>query len=90
MNKKITLGLLIVSTLAFSGCGTVARHAGGNMDVDLPANTKLVNCQWDAEDNLWYITKPMTKQDIQETYEFQEDSNFGVMSGTVTIKEHKE
>lgn len=88
--RNTALVLLVFTMALLSGCGTIARHWGGTMDVDLPANVKLVNCQWDAHDNLWYITKTMTQQDVQETYEFKEDSNFGVMNGTVIIKEHKE
>ena len=64
--RNVTLVLLVIAMLSLSGCGTIARHWGGAMNVDLPANTKLVNCQWDAHDNLWYITRPMTQQDTQE------------------------
>jgi hypothetical protein len=31
----------------------------------------------------------MRDEDIAESYEFQEDSNFGVLEGTVIIKENK-
>ena len=88
--RNVILVSLMVAMASLSGCGAIARHWGGTMNVDLPINTKLVNCQWDAHDNLWYITKPVTQQDTQETYEFKEDSNFGVMNGTVIIDEHKE
>ena len=42
------------------------------------------------DDSLWYLTRPMTNEDIAETHTFQQQSNFGVFEGTVTIIESKE
>ena len=48
-----------------------------------------MNITWKDSD-LWYLTKPMTDDDVAETYTFQEDSKMGVLEGTVTVVEHKE
>lgn len=42
------------------------------------------------DDSLWYLTKPMTDDDIAETPTFQQSSEWGVFEGTVTIVETKE
>jgi hypothetical protein len=84
MIVAILTGLMIASV----GCQTAARKFGGSLTVDLPANEKLVNVTW-KNDSLWYLTRPMTENDKAETYKFKEDSNFGVLEGTVKIVEHK-
>lgn len=71
------------------GANPVARHIGGNMVVDLPDNTKLVNTNWDKDDSLWYLTREMRPDEDAETYTYKEDSTFGVLTGKVTLVEHK-
>ena len=88
MMKKLLCSLLIVFCLSASGCNYLARKVGGNVEVKLPANTKFVNASW-RENSLWYITRPMRSDEQPETYTFQEDSNFGVMEGTVTFIESR-
>lgn len=39
------------------------------MTLELPANQKLVMITW-KDDSLWYLTKPMTEEDVAETYTF--------------------
>ena len=51
-------------------------------------NLKLEEITW-KEDSLWYLTKPMTDEDIIETHTFQQQSNFGVFEGTVIIIESR-
>ncbi|AKQ08470.1 hypothetical protein PQE66_gp155 [Bacillus phage PBC2] len=88
--KKFLIGLTaVVGLVGLSGCGQWgAKKFGGNYEVNLPKGEKLVNATW-KESNLWYLTRPMTEEDKAETYKFKEDSTFGVMEGTVTIKESK-
>lgn len=87
--KKLLIGLtFVVGLMGLSGCQYTAKNFGGDYTIDLPKGEKLVNVTW-KDSNLWYITKPMTDQDKVETYKFKEDSNFGVMEGTVTIKESR-
>lgn len=66
----------------------VAKNFGGNMTVDLPADTKLEEITW-KDDSLWYLTRPMRDDEEAEVHTFQQSSNFGVFEGTVTIVEHK-
>ena len=93
MNQLILVVILIIvfcsAVLFFLGFNPVARHIGGNMTVDLPANTKLVNTNWDKSDSLWYLTREMRPDEDAETYTYQEDSTFGVLPGKVTLVEHK-
>ena len=80
---------LASTVLMTTGCQWTAKKLGGNYTLDLPAGQKLVNITWKDSD-LWYLTKPMTDDDVAETYTFQEDSKMGVLEGTVTVVEHKE
>ncbi len=88
MKKIISIILVIVMIIAMSGCQYATKHLGGSMTVNLEPNVKLVNVTW-KDDSLWFLTKPMTEEDVAETYYFEEDSEFGVFEGTVTIVEHK-
>ena len=89
--KKKLIGLFLIGLTfgsCITGCNTVAKNFGGSMTVDLPKGKKLVEITW-KDDSLWYVTKDMKEDDVEETYEFKEDSQWGAMEGTVTIKEHK-
>ncbi|UGO51021.1 signal peptide-containing lipoprotein [Bacillus phage vB_BanS_Nate] len=87
--KKFLVGLaLVVGLTGLTGCQMATRKMGGSYDVNLPKGEKLVNVTW-KESSLWYMTRPMTPEDKVETYKFKEDSTFGVMEGTVTIKESR-
>jgi len=89
MKRKLLIGILLVGLMATSaGCQQAAKRFGGSITVDLPKDEKLVNVTW-KDSSLWYLTRPMTKEDTEQTYKFKEDSNFGILEGTVTIKEHK-
>lgn len=90
MKKKI-LGLLVAGVLATSiltGCQSVTKSFGGSMTLNLEPNQKLEEITW-KDDSLWYLTRPMTDDDIAETHTFQQQSEFGVFEGTVTIVESK-
>lgn len=89
MKKIISIILVIAMIAILSGCQFATKHLGGSMTVNLEPNVKLVNATW-KEDSLWFLTKPMTEDDVAETYYFEEDSEFGVFEGAVTIVEHKE
>lgn len=88
MKKIIAIVLVIVMVVALSGCQYATKHWGGSMTVNLEPNVKLVNVTW-KDDSLWFLTKPMTENDVAEIYYFEEDSEFGVFEGSVTIVEHK-
>lgn len=88
-NRKFVavVGILLI-LLVTSGCQTTTKSFGGSMTIKLPKNEKLVMITW-KDNSLWYLTKPMTEDDIAETYKFQESAEFGIMEGTVTVIETK-
>lgn len=79
---------LALSTALFSSCQTVTKNWGGDMTINLKPNQKLEEITW-KDNSLWYLTRPMTENDIAETHTFQEQTDFGVFEGTVTIVESK-
>ena len=89
MKKKIvSLIALIICTCLITGCQSTTKSFGGSMTINLEPNTKLESITW-KDDSLWYLTKPMTEDDIAETYTYQEQSEFGIFEGTVSIVESK-
>lgn len=80
---------LVLFTTLFSSCQTVTKNLGGDMTINLEPNQKLEEITW-KDDSLWYLTRPMTEDDIAETHTFQQQTDFGVFEGTVTIVETKE
>lgn len=55
-------------------------------DIDLPPNKKIITVEYNRYGNLYYLTKPMTKMDSAETYEFKEVGDPNV----TVLHEHKE
>ena len=89
MKKYIALLMVSATLIAATGCSnTAAKHFGGTMDLSLPKGQKLVNITW-KENDLWTLTRPMTEEDVAETYEFKANTNFGIVEGKVLIKENK-
>lgn len=92
MKKKISI-LIIGVTMLFlvRGCSQqgAVRAFGGDMTIELEPNTKLELITWKDDDSLWYLTRPMTDNDIAETHTYQQSSAFGVFEGTITIVETK-
>ena len=78
----ITLGFILM------GCtsNTRARHWGGTMTINLPAGQELMEATW-KDNNLYYLTRPMTPDYVPVTKTFHEDSRFGVIEGTVLFVE---
>jgi hypothetical protein len=88
--KKYIFILYGLGLLFLTSCTSNARSKnwGGTYTIKLPTNTKLVEATW-KDANLWYLTRPMKENEIPETLTFQEDSQFGVMEGTVIFVESK-
>ena len=86
----ILVGIVSLSAFALVGCqqGNV-KNFGGSMTLELEPNQKLEEITW-KDDSLWYLTRPMTEDDVAETHTFQQSSEWGVFEGTVTIIETKE
>jgi hypothetical protein len=90
MKKKIlTLALVAGMALGLCGCQATTRSWDGSMTLELEPNQKLEEITW-KDDDIWYLTRPMTEDDVAETHTFQQSSEFGVFEGTVTIIETKE
>lgn len=90
--KKRMLALVLIGAISLSiltGCQATTKSWGGSMTLELEPNQKLEEITW-KDDSLWYLTRPMTEDDIAETHTFQQSSEFGVFEGTVTIIETKE
>lgn len=87
----LAVGALCLSMVCgFSNCQSAVKSSGGSMTLRLEPNQKLEMITWKDDDSLWYLTKPMTDDDIAETHTFQQSSEWGVFEGTVTIIETKE
>lgn len=86
--KKILLVLVMLSALFVVGCNENqrAKQFGGEVKIDLPANTKFVNATW-KEDEIWYVYRPRRADEPKEVYTFQEQSSYGLLEGKVTFTE---
>ncbi len=86
MKKLIIIGLLIL------GCGCTenvrAKHWGGTGKYPIAPGQKVIGVTW-KEANLWVLTRPMRTNEFPETFEFKENSNFGILSGTIIFQESK-
>lgn len=90
MKKKIIAGIMFLVVMGFSltGCKSVAKKMGGTISIDVPKGQKVIEATWKDSD-VWYLTRPMRKDEKPETFTFQEDSNFGIIEGKVIFKESK-
>ncbi len=96
MKKTTMIKILAISALAFvmsialGSCtqNQRAKKFGGNAELTLPKGQKLMTVTW-KDANLWYLTRPMNEGDSAEVYTFHEESSYGVLEGTYTIREVK-
>jgi hypothetical protein len=86
--KKIVLSLILLVSLASCTENSRVKNWGGEGTINLPKGQKLVNVTW-KESQIWYLTRPMDSTDVAETYQFREESSFGVIEGTYNIIETK-
>jgi hypothetical protein len=93
ISKTSFIGIMTILfvSLLYVGCtsNTRTKMWGGTMRIELTPNRKLVDVTW-KETSLWYMTKPMTENDVPETYEFIEDSSWGIVEGKVVFVEKKQ
>jgi hypothetical protein len=84
------LFLVIVMGVMVTSCteNNRVKNWGGEGNINLPKGRKLVNVTW-KENQIWYLTRPMDSNDVAESYQFQEESSWGVMEGTYNIIETK-
>jgi hypothetical protein len=85
----VVTGMIVVMFLAVVGCTEQerAKNFGGSTIVELPEGKKLVMVTW-KESEIWILTRDMREDDSVETYDFSEKSSWGILEGSVTIKEH--
>lgn len=81
MKKLMVLATVIVLT----SCGNeMVRKYGGSETLNLKEGERLVNITW-KESDLWILTKKDTTK--PSTYTFREESNRGILNGSVIIIE---
>lgn len=90
MKKLIGVFAALLVAATFFSCtqNQRAKAWGGEADYDLECGQKLIEVTWKG-DQMWMLTRPMREDESAETYSFVEESSFGLMEGTVTIKECK-
>ena len=86
--KKVILSLMLGVMVVSCTKNNRVKNWGGEGTINLPEGRKLVNVTWKGKE-IWYLTRPMTSNDVAETYKFQEESSWGVMEGTYNIVETK-
>ena len=86
--KKLFLAIMLGVMVTSCTENNRVKNWGGEGTINLPKGRKLVTVTW-KETQVWYLTRPMTSNDVAETYQFQEESSWGVMEGTYTIVETK-
>lgn len=86
MKKIVTAIILTLIVCGLTGCNYVAKNFGGTITVNLDAGRKLEEVTW-KDDSLWILTRDMREGESTETYEFKQDSNFGIIEGKVILVE---
>ena len=85
---KVILGILIGVIATSCTQNERVKSWGGQGTINLPKGRKLMNITW-KKDQIWYLTREMNSNDVAETYQFQEESSWGVVEGTFNIVETK-
>lgn len=84
----VVIGIFGFSILRSCSEQSMTRSWGGTMEITLEPNQKLMEVTW-KEDSLWFLTKKMTEDDVEESYEFYEKDVTGWLEGCVYIHEIK-
>lgn len=85
----LVLGLILVVFVAVGGFFTSnfgARMFGGTQTITLPKGKQFENVTW-KDTHLWVLTRDGKEGDTIEPHTFHEYSAFGVLQGTVVIRE---
>ena len=87
--KKIIL-LIISISICLCSCTEQERTRayGGEMTINLPAGQELMSVIWENND-LFYLTRPMSPDYVPVTKTFTENSSFGIIQSTVYFKESR-
>ena len=86
--KKLFLAIGVI--VMFGSCTENSRvkQWGVEGTINLHKGRKLFNVTW-KETQVWYLTRPMNSTDVAETYQFHEESSWGMVEGTYNIVETK-
>ena len=87
--KKIIILLLTIS-ICLCSCTEQERTRvyGGKMTINLPAGQELMMVTW-KDNDLFYLTRPMSPDYVPVTKVFHESSSYGVIESTVYFKESR-
>jgi hypothetical protein len=86
--KKLFLAIGVIVMLGSCTENSRVKSFGGEGTINLPKGRKLVNVTW-KETQVWYLTRSMNSTDVAETYQFHEESSWGMVEGTYNIVETK-
>lgn len=97
MVKKLKIwGAIILLLIAIIGLiywivpsNVRVKKFGGTATIELKKSEKLVNVTW-KESELWLLTRDRHPSDGFDTYNFGEQSKWGVLEGNYIIKEKQE
>ena len=84
----ILFGALMVLSITSCTKQQFTKKFGGSMTIELPKGQELMEVTW-KDDNLFYLTRPMTEDYVPVTKAFQESSSWGVMESTVYFVESR-
>jgi hypothetical protein len=86
--KKVILAIMLGVMVTSCTENNRVKNWGGKGIINIPKGRKLVNVTW-KETDVWYLTRPMNSTDVAETYQFHEESSWGMVEGTYNIVETK-
>jgi len=88
--KRIILIFTALLCITLTSCTRqqMTREFGGKMEIKLPAGQELMMVTW-KDDDLFYLTRPMSPDYMPVTKTFQESSSFGIMESTVLFIESR-
>lgn len=83
----IMLGIGVI--LYFTNNNFKTKTFGGEMKIELPKGTKLINATWKDSD-LWYLYEEVTDTTyVPHNKVLKEDATFGVLNGKIIFIEKK-
>lgn len=88
--RHTTILLTILSLFTLSACTEQARarNFGGTTDLRVPPGEKVVTVTWKGKgSNLWVLTREAKPGEQPETLRLHENSSWGVLEGTVILRE---
>ena len=88
--KRIILIFTALLCIVLTSCTRqqMTREFGGKMEIRLPSGQELMMVTW-KDNDLFYLTRPMSPDYTPVTKTFQESSSFGIMESTVLFLESR-